>query len=308
MEQHPLVSIVTPSFNMAPFLEQAIQSVLTQDYPNIEYLVMDGGSTDGTLEILRQYEGRLYWESQPDRGQSDAINRGFLRSRGSIFAFLCADDAYLPGAIRTAVGYLSANRDYAGVYGEGYLIDEQGAILCPYPTREFDPERLKSECIICQPTAFLRRAVFADVGMLDPDLHYALDVDLWIRIAKRHRLLHVDDYLAVSRMHRGGRTLGQRRMVFRKHMEVLLRHYGYAPFPNVYGYCCTLLDDRDGFFEPVPPSALKYGFAWLLGSYYNRRHLFRFWSENLRRGLDTLRRKARRRGGGPGAGWLKRIG
>lgn len=97
IDSYPLVSIVTPSLNMEPFLEQAIQSVLSQDYPNLEYLVMDGGSTDGTLEILKRYEGRLRWESRPDRGQCDAINRGFPESRGEIFGYLCADDAYLPG-------------------------------------------------------------------------------------------------------------------------------------------------------------------------------------------------------------------
>ena len=103
MQGSPLVSIVTPTYNTGRFLEQAIQSVLSQDYENIEYIVMDGGSTDGSLEILRKYEGRLRWYSGPDRGQTDAINKGFLRSRGGIFAFLCADDTYLAGAVSTAV-------------------------------------------------------------------------------------------------------------------------------------------------------------------------------------------------------------
>jgi len=286
------VSIVTPSLNMAPFLEQAIQSVLTQDYPNLEYLVMDGGSTDGTPDILRKYEGRLRWESRSDRGQSDAVNRGFLQSRGSIFAFLCADDAYLPGAIRTAVRHLQARPEYGGVYGEGYLVDAQGAILGLYPAREFDSEALSSQCIICQPAAFLRREVFAGAGMLDPELHYALDWDLWIRVAKRRRLLKVDECLAISRMHRGNKTLRHRRGVYREQLEVLRRHYGYAPFPHVYGYCCALLDARDGFYEPVPASLAKYALSWLVGSWRNWRRPLRYWTECWRAGLDAWRRKA----------------
>jgi glycosyltransferase involved in cell wall biosynthesis len=284
---------------MAPFLEQAIRSVLAQDYPHLEYLVMDGGSTDGTLDILRRHQGRLRWESRPDRGQADAINRGFLQSRGSIFAFLCADDAYLPGAVRTAVRRLLANPGCAGIYGEGHLIDEQGAILGRYPTREFDPELLRTECFICQPAAFLRREVFAEVGMLDPELHFALDFDLWIRISQRYPLLKLGDYLALSRMHRGSKTFRCRVRVCQERIQVLQRHYGYAPFSSIYGYCCARLDSRDGFFEPVPPSLPKYALSWLLGSRQNWRHLFRFWGECARAGLDAWRRQAWRPGGGP---------
>jgi glycosyltransferase involved in cell wall biosynthesis len=178
----PLVSIVTPSYNAAGFLEETIQSVLSQDYPRIEYIVMDGGSTDGTLDILRKYEGRLQYRSQPDRGQTDAINKGFKLSRGDVFAFLCADDTYLPGAIGTAVRHLQANPGHAGIYGEAYLTDESGKILCRYPTREFDPELLKNECFICQPASFLRRDAFLEAGMMDVNLHLGLDYDFWIPV------------------------------------------------------------------------------------------------------------------------------
>lgn len=267
---------------MARFLEQAIQSVLAQEYPNLEYIVMDGGSTDGTVEILRRYEERLRWESHPDRGQSDAINRGFLQSRGEVFAYLCADDAYLPGAVQTAVQHLAAHPECAGVYGEGQMVDEQGRFLRLYPTRPFDPELLRNECIICQPTAFLRREVFAEAGMLDPDLHYALDYDLWIRIARRHRLLKVNEVLALSRMHRGAKSLRDRRKVYKEHLKVVHRHFGYAPVSSVYGYSCALLDRRDGFFEPVPPSLAKCVLAGLIGLWWNRRHPIRFWAESWR--------------------------
>ncbi len=291
----PLVSIVTPSFNMGGFIEETIRSVLSQDYPKVEYIVMDGGSTDGTLDVLRKYGSRLRYVSEPDRGQTDAINKGFHLSHGSVFAFLCADDTYLPGAISTAVRHLAANPGHAGIYGEGYLVDENGGNLGRYPTRDFDPELLKTECFICQPAAFLWREAFVDAGMMDVSLHNGLDYDLWIRLAKRqHTLLKVDEYLATSRMHRGAKTLRQRAAVFRSSVDLLKHHYGYAPFAHVYGYCSALVDSRDGFFEPVPPSLFKYALALLYGSFRNPRQLRRFWREWFELGSPSLSAKWKR--------------
>ncbi len=163
-----LVSIVTPSLNMAAYIEETIDSVLAQDYPSIEYIVMDAGSTDGTPSILRKYEGRLQYFSQPDGGTADAINQGFARCGGSILAFLNADDTYLPGAISTAVSTLSANPDIAMVYGEGNWVNERGEIIGRYPTLPFDSKRLEQECFICQPASFFRREAFEAIGGMDP--------------------------------------------------------------------------------------------------------------------------------------------
>ena len=291
VQERPLVSIVTPSYNMARFIEEAIQSVLSQDYSPIEYIVTDGGSTDGTLEILRKYEGRLRYVSEPDLGQTDAINKGFRLSHGDVFAFLCADDAYLPGAVSTAVRHLAANSGHAGIYGEGYLIDENGANLGRYPTRNFDPDLLKTECFICQPAAFLWRNAFIEAGMMNVDLQCGLDYDLWIRLAKRSTLLKVDEYLAVSRMHRDAKTLSRRAAVFKASIDLLKAHFGYAPFSYIYGYCCALVDRRDGFFDPVPPSLFKYGLALLYGSLRNPRQLPRFWREWFEQGSPGLSAK-----------------
>src|SRR5579863_7933064 len=288
MRDYPLVSIVTPSYNMARFLEETIQSVLSQDYPHIEYIVMDGGSTDGSLDILRKYEGRLRYESGPDRGQTDAINKGFLQSRGRVFAFLCADDTYLPGAVGKAVSHLLANPGHAGIYGEGYLTDENGMNLGRYPTRAFDADLLKDECFICQPAAFLWREAFADVGMMNVNLRCGLDYDLWIRLAKHHTLLKVDDYLATSRMHRGAKTLSERTAVFKASIDLLKFHYGYAPYTYIYGYCSSLVDRRDGFFEPVPPSLFKYVLSLAYGSFQSPRRLARFLREWLDQGSPRL--------------------
>lgn len=284
MPDLPLVSIVTPVYNMADYVEETVRSVLTQDYPHIEYVVKDGGSTDGTLEILERYRGRLTLISGPDQGTADAVNRGFRLSRGEIFAFLHADDTYLPGAVRAAVEYLTGHPAAGGVYGEADWIAPDGSPLGRYPTRDFDPQALQEECFICQPACFLRRAVFQQAGLLDPRLHCAFDYDLWIRISRFARLERMACLLANSRMRPANKTLGRRRQVFQETLGLLKRHYGYAPFGWVYSYAAFLVDRRDQFFEPLRPSILKLLLSLVIGWRYNPRRAvryFRDWSRWL---------------------------
>jgi len=254
---------------MAHFLEATIESVLSQSYPHIEYLVMDGGSRDGTVSLLEKYAGRLRFVSEPDRGQADAINRGFEQTSGSIFAFLNADDLYCPDAIEKVVHAFEANPDAGVVYGDGDHIDEAGKTIGPYPTWDFDPALLAKRCFICQPAGFLRREVFRDVGMMDRDLHFALDYDLWIRAAKKYPFQRMHERLALSRMYRENKTLRNRVTTFRDTARVLKRHFGYVPYDTNYGYAGAIVDRRDGFFEPVPPSNTIYLLAIVLGLYEN---------------------------------------
>src|SRR5262249_12063551 len=142
----PLDSIVTPTLHMGHFREETIQSVLRQDYPKLEYIIMDGGSTDGTLNMLRKYQGRLRFYSAPDRGTADAINRGFQKTCGAVLAYLNADDTYLPGAVSTAVRHLVKRPEIAGIYGNAYWVDRSGRTLGLYPTRDFEPSLLMREC------------------------------------------------------------------------------------------------------------------------------------------------------------------
>src|SRR5215207_2657882 len=151
----PTVAIVTPSFEMAGFLRETIDSVLSQDWPHVDYLVMDGGSRDGTRELLESYGDRIRWVSQPDDGQADAVNRGFADTCGSIFTFLNADDIYRPGALSTAVEGLDRHREAGAVYGDADFVDGDGDTVMPYPVRDFDRELLMNECFICQPAAFV---------------------------------------------------------------------------------------------------------------------------------------------------------
>lgn len=277
----PLVSVVTPSFNTARFLEETIRSVLSQDYPRIEYLVMDGGSTDGTLDILRAHAADLKYVSDADGGAADAINRGFSLAQGEILAWLNADDTYLPGAIRRAADALAANPDAMVVYGEGYWTDSAGAVLGRYPTAPFNPAMFTQECSICQPTCFIRRGAIEAAGSLDPSLRASFDYDFWIRLAKRYRFVFIPEYLATSRMHRDNKTLGDRKTVFIESIAVLKRHYQYVPLRWIYGYLSFLHDRRDQFFEPLRHSAGTYLLTLAVGIRHNPRHPLRFMAEWL---------------------------
>lgn len=264
---------------MAEYLRETMDSVLSQDYPNIEYIVMDGGSTDGTVAILESYRNRLQYFSGSDAGTADAINQGFQKSSGSILAWLNADDTYLPGAVKTAVERLSAEPDAAAVYGQGYWVDSDGTILRPYPTRTSTAGELGYECCICQPTCFIRRSAFEEAGKLDATLQLAFDYDLWIRLSKHHHLTCIPEYVATSRMHARGKTLRDRRQVFQEGFRVLKRHFGYVPFQWIYGYACYLLDKRDQFYDPLEPSIPGYVLSLFLGVRHNRDRLARYCRE-----------------------------
>lgn len=199
MSSTPLVSIVTPSYNTGRFIGDAVDSVLSQDYRNVEFLVMDGGSTDATLSELRRFGPRLNWVSQPDRGQSDALNKGFLKAKGSIFGWLNSDDTYAPGAVSAAVEFLWANPDVAAVYGDATFIDAKGAEIAKCVHVEpFDRHRLLHYTdFIVQPTVFFRRSAFEAVGGIDTSLHWCMDYDLWLKmVAKGLKIAYLPKHLA----------------------------------------------------------------------------------------------------------------
>jgi glycosyltransferase involved in cell wall biosynthesis len=209
-ETLPLVSIVTPSFNQAVFLEDTLRSVLNQDYPNIEYIVIDGGSTDGSQEIIKRYADRLaFWTSEPDRGQADAINKGLRKATGEIVAWLNSDDMYMKGAIREAVQTLNDYPDAGMVYGDGLMVDSEGQLLDPHRYRGYDVLDLLCFEVLLQPTVFMRRHVLEEVGYLGEEYHLVLDHELWIRIASHYPIVHVPSFWAVERTHIEAKTVAR---------------------------------------------------------------------------------------------------
>ena len=204
----PLVSIVTPSFNQAKYLERTIESVLAQTYPDLEYFVMDGGSTDGSLEIIRKYAGRLAgWVSEPDKGQTDAINKGFGRAKGEILAWLNSDDTYEVNAIAEAVAYLEEHLDVGMVYGDANFIDEDGHTIGRFPAAQTDHRRLRRGYVhIPQQAAFFRAELWRRVGPLDPSFYFAMDYDLWVRLSKIAPLHYYPRHWANFRIHQAAKT------------------------------------------------------------------------------------------------------
>jgi len=226
---NPLVSIITPSFNQARFLEDTIKSVIGQDYPNIEYIIIDGGSTDGSREIIHQYEGQLaYWESVTDKGQTDAINKGFAKAKGDIFAWLNSDDILLPGAVSAAVKYLQEKPEISMVYGNAMLINAFGNKISDFPAAQTDLKKLKQGYVhIPQQASFFRASLWKKVGPLDPSFYFAMDYDLWVRLANEAPLLYVPELWASFRLHGDAKSIAADDRCWPEMLRVHYRNGGH---------------------------------------------------------------------------------
>jgi len=237
------VTIVTPSLNQGAYIEETIRSVVAQDYPNLEYWIIDGGSTDGSLDIIKRWAGRcgfIRWLSEKDRGQSDAINKGFRRASGEIVAWLNSDDSYTPGAVRRAAAFLSSRPDCMLAYSDAEIVDERGMSLgiFPHTQRIFNYRRLVAVSdYIAQPSTFIRRKVLDVVGGLDEGLHWCMDWDLWIRIAAKHAVLYFPSLSARLRDYAQTKTRMGGRRRWREIVSVARRHSGrrFPPAYFIYG-------------------------------------------------------------------------
>ncbi|HSQ39034.1 MAG TPA: glycosyltransferase family 2 protein [Anaerolineales bacterium] len=291
MSEGPLVSVVTPSLNQGKFIAAAIQSVLSQDYSNLEYIVMDGGSTDETLSILAAYGARVRWVSEKDDGQAQAINKGWRRARGDILTWLNADEILSPGAVRRAVLALEADGGLAGVYGDCVYVNEAGDVLGDYPSRAFDYGRLVelAEDFIPQPGTFLRRGWVERVGGLDESLHFVMDYDLWLRLGMVARLEYLPVEMARARLHGGAKTAASAPRFGDELASVFLRLVEHPDFPadlsarrkiilaNAYIHAASYC-----FWGGETRRARQYLFrAWQQKPYLRNRSFWRLWLFSL---------------------------
>lgn len=233
-----LVSIITPSYNQARFLETTIRSVLEQDYPELEYIIVDGGSNDGSVDIIQRYADRLaWWVSEKDRGQTEAINKGFARARGDVLAWINSDDTYNPGAVRAAMEYLQAHPEAGMVYGDASYIDENDRIIGRFPAAQTDFARLRRGYVhVPQQSAFFRADLWRKVGPLDPTFYFAMDYDLWVRLAAQAPLHYHPELWANFRLHSGAKTIAADDRCWPEMLRVHRRLGGTWFAPIVFKY------------------------------------------------------------------------
>jgi glycosyltransferase involved in cell wall biosynthesis len=205
------ISIITPSFNQSEFIERTINSVLVQNIPALEYLIIDGGSTDNSLERIKKYEGQLRWISEKDDGQAHAINKGIRLTSGAIIGWLNSDDIYYPNTLKTICDFFSSHPNVDIVYGDANHINDLDEIIEPYYTEAWNPERLKEVCFLSQPAVFFRRSIIDQFGLLNENLSYCMDYEYWLRLALNGaRFYYLPHLLSGSRLHPAAKTCSRR--------------------------------------------------------------------------------------------------
>jgi glycosyltransferase involved in cell wall biosynthesis len=221
----PKISIITPSYNQAEYLERTILSVINQNYSNLEYIIIDGGSSDESIDIIKKYEKHIsYWVSEMDNGQTDAINKGFRIANGEIIAWQNSDDVYLPNALNTIASAFITNPNVDLVFGNRYNIDKFDNILRDMRYVPFNYNALIYEgSALCNQTAFWRTSVFKKVGYLNEDMNFCMDYDFWVRTAKCATFLFVREYIGCFRYHKKSKTSNLISLWQSEHLEILKR-------------------------------------------------------------------------------------
>jgi glycosyltransferase involved in cell wall biosynthesis len=259
----PRITIVTPSFNQADYLEATIKSVLDQNYPSLEYIVVDGGSTDGSVDIIKRYESHLaYWVSEPDNGQTDAINKGFARATGDLLGWLNSDDLYEPGALYRIAAHFQVHPACRLVYGQGDYCDERGwrTTPCAY-VQPYDPRLLRSVDYILQPASFWQRELWQEVGPLSLHYSWGFDWEWFLRASHRSDLCYLPEKLALYRSLPATKTLsgGRRRQA---ELASIARRYGGIWQPTNVVYQTERLVERASSYLGSMPPPLCTLFTW----------------------------------------------
>jgi len=236
----PKISIVTPSFNQGQYLEETIVSVLDQEYPELEYIIIDGGSTDNSAEIIKKYESKIkYWISEKDSGQSEAINKGLKIASGEIISWLCSDDLYVPGALQEVTGLFNNNPDAVMIHGKSVLFDENKKESILGADSEELALRYFTVIPFPQPSSFFRKKLIDEQGLLREDLHFAMDYDLLIRAALGYKIVSVDNIFSKYRLHKDSKTSSQLKSFAKEWMKVFSKFIRSA---NNTGNYIALID------------------------------------------------------------------
>ncbi len=287
----PSISLVTPSLNQGKFIRATIESVLSQGYPDLDYRVQDGGSTDGTLAVLREYEPRVAVVSEKDRGQADAINRGLSKATGEVLGYLNSDDLLRPGALAAVGEAFASDPELMFVWGRASYIDEAGSVVSPYLAKADAIERLADACFIAQPAAFFRKKAWEEIGPFDESLHHTMDYDYWLRIAARYprsRMRFLDRELAGCRMHADAKTVAGWTRALDEIFALVKKHTGYVSLWWCVAKWDHLTDGRSQATDPhpVPWRAYPPAIAEFL-----RRNPTRLWGRGLKGSLGGLRKR-----------------
>lgn len=221
------ISVIVPSYNQAAYLGATLDSLAAQGYAALDVRVYDGGSKDGSVEVLRNHPAGFRWISERDHGQADAINRGLRETDGEVVAYLNSDDVYYPGALHKVAAYFSAHPECCALYGDAHHLNPDGSVMEPYYTEPWGYRRLQEVCYLCQPAVFWRRQVVEQFGLFDDQLQFAMDYDYWLRVGRRVPFHHLrGEFLAGSRLHADTKTLSQKARVHREILNVVIRHGG----------------------------------------------------------------------------------
>ncbi|MBA2710824.1 MAG: glycosyltransferase [Tatlockia sp.] len=284
------ISIITPSYNQGQFIERTLESVAKQSGAEIEHVIFDGGSNDATVEILKKSSSLSHWVSEKDKGQTDAVNKGILATRGEIIGWLNSDDIYYPGAIAAVLEFFKNNPEVDVVYGMADHIDVNDKPFELYPTEPWNFKRLKEACIICQPALFFRRKVAEEHGLLDETLNYCMDYEYWLRLGKAGvRFGYLEKKLAGSRLYAENKTLGAKVKVHREINNMFKKKFGKVPTSWLFSYAHAVVEtkiDRNRtplrYLSSILFSTIQYSFYW------NKNLSLDFMKVIMRWGLKTL--------------------